>query len=53
MTTLITGNLQQQDTALRILRAHGATDVERTAGNIIAGEWIDFDALMPLRLASA
>ncbi len=40
----------QQDTAIRILRAHGATDVERTEGTINAGDWTDFDPLTPVRL---
>jgi hypothetical protein len=39
----------QQEAAIRILRAHGATDSERTEGNIIAGTWTDFDPLTPLR----
>lgn len=41
----------QQDAAIRILRAHSATDIERTEGSIVAGEWTDFNALTPLRLA--
>lgn len=41
---------EQQDTAIRILRARGATDIERTEGNIVAGEWADFNPLAPLRL---
>lgn len=39
----------QQDTAIRIMRTRGATDIERTEGNIVAGEWTDFDPLTPLR----
>ena len=41
---------ERQDTALRILRAHGAIDIERTEGTIVAGEWTDFNPLTPLRL---
>jgi hypothetical protein len=40
----------QQDTAIRILRAHGATDIERPEGTIVAGEWADFNPLTPLQL---
>ena len=39
----------QQDTAIRILRAHGATDIERTEGTIVAGDWADFNPLTLLR----
>ena len=42
----------QQDTAIGILRAHGATDSECTEGSIVAGEWTDFDPLTPLRPAA-
>jgi len=42
----------QQDTAIRILRAHGATDIEHTEGTIFVGEWTDFDPLAPLRLVA-
>ena len=42
----------QQDTAIRILRAHGGADIERPEGNIVAGEWIDFNPLTPLRLVA-
>ena len=42
----------QQETAIRILREHGATDTERTDGTIVAGNWIDFDPLRPVRPAA-
>ena len=42
-------DLAQQDSALRILRAHGATDSEQTEGTIVAGNWIDFDPLTPVK----
>ena len=42
----------QQDTAIRILRAHGAADIERPEGTIVAGEWTDFNPLTPLRLVA-
>jgi hypothetical protein len=40
----------QQETAIRILRDHGAADCECTEGTMVAGEWTDFDPLTPLRL---
>lgn len=42
----------QQGTAIRILRANGAMDVERAEGNLVAGEWTDFDVSAPLRLVA-
>jgi hypothetical protein len=42
----------EQGIAIRILRAHGAADIERTEGNIVAGEWTDFNPLTPLRPAA-
>jgi hypothetical protein len=42
----------QQDTAIRILRAHGATDIEVPEGTIVAGEWTDFNPLTPLKLVT-
>ena len=42
----------QQDAAIRILRAHGATDIERPEGTIVAGNWTDFNPLTPLRLVA-
>jgi hypothetical protein len=44
--------IAQQDAAIRILRAHGATDSERTEGTIVGGTWTDFDPLTPLRLVA-
>lgn len=43
----------QQDTAIRILRACGATDIERPDGTIVAGHWTDFNPLTPLNLVAA
>ena len=42
----------QQDAAIRILRAHGATDIESPEGTIVAGEWTDFNPLTPLQLVA-
>jgi hypothetical protein len=39
----------QQASAIRILRARGATDIEEPEGSIVAGDWTDFDPLSPLR----
>ena len=42
----------RQDAAILILRAHGATDIERREGTIVAGDWTDFNPLTPLRLVA-
>lgn len=42
----------QQDAAIRILRAHGATDIERTEGTFTAGQWSDFNPLTPVTLVA-
>jgi hypothetical protein len=42
----------EQDAAIRIMRARGATDIERTEGTIVAGRWTDFNPLMLLRLVA-
>lgn len=42
----------QRDTAIRILRRLGATDIEQPEGTIVAGEWHDFNPLTPLRLVT-
>lgn len=33
----------EADRAIEILRAHGAVDIERAQGNIVNGDWQDFD----------
>ncbi len=43
----------QQDTAKRILHAHGAHDIELRDGTISDGVWIDFNPRLPLQLISA
>lgn len=40
----------EQTTAIGILRAHGATDIERTEGDFADGCWRDFDVVAPLKL---
>ena len=39
----------EQASAVSILRSHGATDIESPEGSIVAGDWLDFDPLSPLR----
>jgi hypothetical protein len=39
----------EQASAVSILRSHGATDIEKPEGSIVAGDWLDFDPLSPLR----
>jgi len=41
--------LAEQESAVSILRSHGATDIEKPEGSIVAGDWLDFDPLSPLR----
>jgi hypothetical protein len=38
----------QQASAVSILRSYGATDIEKPDGNIVAGNWLDFDPHSPL-----
>ena len=38
----------EQASAVSILRSHGATDIEKPEGRIVAGDWLDFDPLSPL-----
>lgn len=42
----------EQDAAIRILRRHGATDIERLEGLISAGEWTDVSPRQRLQQAS-
>lgn len=42
----------QQDAAIRILRAHGAADIERPEGTISGGGWDDFNPLASIRLVA-
>ena len=37
----------EQASAIDVLRAHGAHDVERAEGTIVDGDWSDFDPLRP------
>jgi hypothetical protein len=43
----------EQRAAIRIFRALGATDIDGPQGEIVAGEWIDFDPLAPLKLVAS
>ena len=40
--------LAQQTTAIRILSAREAIDVERAEGTFTEGQWVDFNPLMPI-----
>jgi hypothetical protein len=39
---------EQQASAIRILRAHGAADIERAEGTITGGQWPDFNPITPI-----
>jgi hypothetical protein len=39
---------EQQASAIRILRAHGAADIERVEGTITGGQWADFNPITPI-----
>ena len=39
---------EQQANAIRILRTHGAADIERAKGTITGGQWTDFNPLTPI-----
>jgi hypothetical protein len=40
--------LEQQASAIHILRAHGAADIEKAEGTITGGQWTDFNPLTPI-----
>ncbi len=40
---------EQQRRAADLLRARGATDIERTEGRLVDGQWTDFDPQAPLQ----
>ena len=42
-----TGSEAEQASAIAVLRAQGAHDIERAEGNIAHGDWRDFDPLSP------
>jgi hypothetical protein len=37
----------QEEQALAVLRRLGATQIERASGNIVDGDWADFDPSIP------
>ena len=47
VVAVIAGTEVQQNDAVRVLRQHGADDVERAEGTISGGDWTDFDPLRP------
>jgi hypothetical protein len=46
-------SLSEQTNAITVLRAQGATDMERAQGNIIRSQWNDFDPLSTPALVTA
>ena len=42
----------EQNAAIRIFSALGATDIDRPQGEIVGGEWLDFNPLAPLMLVA-
>ena len=44
---------RRESMAIRVLQDAGATDLERSDGHIVAGDWVDFDPLSPVRRVTA
>jgi hypothetical protein len=42
----------ERNTAIRMLRANGGTDLDQPEGTIIGGDWADFDPLASLKLVA-
>lgn len=53
MVAIATHTQEEEDTAIRLLRAANALDIERAEGTIANGDWADFDPLLPLRLVES
>jgi len=49
LVAVATGNPDMQNKALDALRSVGAADLEVSEGNIVAGDWEDFDPVAPPR----
>jgi hypothetical protein len=43
----------QQASAIRVLRARGAADIEQAEGTFTAGQWSDFNPLTPVTLVAS
>lgn len=50
LVAVLANESAEQDIAIRILRHHGATDIERLEGVISAGAWTDFNPRLRLSL---
>jgi hypothetical protein len=48
-----TSNAQSEECAIAVLRAHGAQQLESSAGQIVRGDWEDFDPASPPHLIDA
>lgn len=46
---MVAETLERRRRAVDLLRARGATDIERTEGRLVDGQWIDFDPQAPLQ----
>ena len=53
LVAVVANDEVQQDTAKRILHAHGAHDIEMCEGILSDGVWTDFNPRLPLRLLPA
>ena len=50
MLAILAGNQDEEECAVRVLRALNAQDIERAEGTIANGDWEDFDPLQPPHL---
>lgn len=50
MLAVTAGSQDEEERAVRVLRALNAQDIERAEGTIANGDWEDFDPLQPPRL---
>ncbi len=50
LVAVVANDAVLQDTAERILHAHGAHDIERRDGTLQNGQWLDFNPNLPLQL---
>lgn len=53
MVAVSTPNAQSEERAIAVLRAQGAQLLEASIGNIVHGDWEDFDPAAPPRLIDA
>lgn len=50
MVAISTNSQEEEDTAVRVLQALNAIDIERAEGTIANGDWEDFDPRQPMQL---